>query len=281
MSQRRTTAPSGSLSSRAITRVPRGGPPVNAAGRALLDAYRAEHTVPTEVQERVWSRLRRDFLAPATPRSALPWFFAGAVAAAAAALLWIASGPSSTAERQTANEGAAAYDRASDPAQGRASAGAAPAGSTAQRRPVPAPSPTPAPPGPAAAEGPAPDEADDPTESATGGEAIRERSKRRRPSASPPAATADTLAEESRLLHAARRALLANDPATALDTLATHRRLFPRGLLRQERQGLQAIALCERESDSHGSEGQATARRFLDQFPKAALATRVRGACFP
>lgn len=67
-------------------------------------------------------------------------------------------------------------------------------------------------------------------------------------SSSPVAATreTDTLADEVALLHAAQGSLRDGAPDRALVSLAAHASRFPRGVLRDERMTLQALALCAR-----------------------------------
>jgi len=59
-------------------------------------------------------------------------------------------------------------------------------------------------------------------------------------------ADSDTLAEELELVRAAQSALREGAPDRALRPLATHASRFPRGVLRDERMTLQALAHCAR-----------------------------------
>lgn len=59
-------------------------------------------------------------------------------------------------------------------------------------------------------------------------------------------ADSDTLAEELELVRAAQNALREGAPDRALRPLSTHESRFPRGILRDERMTLQALAHCAR-----------------------------------
>lgn len=87
-----------------------------------------------------------------------------------------------------------------------------------------------------------------------------------------PDPNAARLAEETRLLRAAREALAADDPEAALRSLADHERRFPDGALLEERMLYRAIARCR------GGESEA-ADAFLRRFPKSPHAPRVRSEC--
>jgi hypothetical protein len=85
------------------------------------------------------------------------------------------------------------------------------------------------------------------------------------------------LAEELALLDTASRALERRQLPRVLRALADHERRFPDGALRQERQGLRLIALCELA----GAAATAEHRRdeFLRAAPDSPLAARLRRAC--
>ncbi|HEX5659539.1 MAG TPA: hypothetical protein VFX59_20225 [Polyangiales bacterium] len=86
---------------------------------------------------------------------------------------------------------------------------------------------------------------------------------------------ADTLSEEMALLRSASEALGRGDEEAALVQLHTHAKRFPRGSLREERDGLRAIAECTRDQ----SPSQDAAQRFARQYPSSVLAARVATAC--
>lgn len=92
----------------------------------------------------------------------------------------------------------------------------------------------------------------------------------------PTSARAEDLAEELRLLSAARAAWKAGRTADAFARLADHGRRFPRGLLREDRGALEAVLLCE---TGRLAEGRVKARRFLAQHPRSTLVDTVRSAC--
>lgn len=89
------------------------------------------------------------------------------------------------------------------------------------------------------------------------------------------APAADTLGEEMALLRSASEALARSDEDAALVHLRTHAKRFPRGSLREERDGLRAIAECTRDQDP----SQEAAQRFARQYPNSVLAARVATAC--
>ena len=84
------------------------------------------------------------------------------------------------------------------------------------------------------------------------------------------------LAAELGLIRAATRALRDRQPRVALQHLQEHRFRFPRGLLAQERGGLQALSLCEL---GRLAEGRLAKRRFLQQAGDSPMAARVKAAC--
>jgi hypothetical protein len=91
----------------------------------------------------------------------------------------------------------------------------------------------------------------------------------------PHARNAD-LEGEMKLLRQADAALRRGDSAAALAAVNKHAALYPSGVLSQEREGVRAIALC---SAGSMSQGQAAARRFLEQASKSPLSSRIRSAC--
>jgi hypothetical protein len=85
----------------------------------------------------------------------------------------------------------------------------------------------------------------------------------------------DTLAEEMSLLRAASEALARGDEEAALLQLRAHSERYPRGSLREERDGLRAIAECTRDQKP----SQQAAQRFAQLYPHSLLAARVTAAC--
>jgi hypothetical protein len=86
---------------------------------------------------------------------------------------------------------------------------------------------------------------------------------------------ADTLAEEMALLRTASEALARGDEEAALVQLSAHGKRYPRGSLREERDGLRAIAECTRDQKP----SQQAAQRFAQLYPHSLLAARVTAAC--
>ena len=81
---------------------------------------------------------------------------------------------------------------------------------------------------------------------------------------------------EVRLLEEADADLRRGDAAGALARLGEHASKFPGGALRQEREGMNVVALCQA---GRQAEGRAAADRFLSRSSKSALASRIRAAC--
>jgi hypothetical protein len=90
------------------------------------------------------------------------------------------------------------------------------------------------------------------------------------------AETEDQLNAEVGVLKRAREALRLGRPAQALRALAEYDRLFGQGALREERQAMAAIALCQVRP---GPESQAQAEAFIRSSPTSPLLDRVRAAC--
>jgi hypothetical protein len=97
---------------------------------------------------------------------------------------------------------------------------------------------------------------------------------RRDADATPPQDPTDALAEETRLVAEARRALSSSDPATALEPLREHARRFPQGALAEERDAYAAIAHCRDQPPQ-----REAARRFLAAHAGSVHAPRVQAAC--
>jgi hypothetical protein len=81
---------------------------------------------------------------------------------------------------------------------------------------------------------------------------------------------------EVRLLEEADADLRRGDAAGALVRLGEHATKYPGGALRQEREGMNVVALCQA---GRQAEGRAAAERFLSRSSKSALASRIRAAC--
>jgi hypothetical protein len=100
------------------------------------------------------------------------------------------------------------------------------------------------------------------------------------PSAPPTVASApapterSALAEETRLLREADRALRAGNAETALALVDEHATRFPDGVLAPERSAERLIALCQ-----SGKSDAAAAARFLAGRASSPLAARVKQAC--
>jgi hypothetical protein len=85
-----------------------------------------------------------------------------------------------------------------------------------------------------------------------------------------------SLAEEARLVVAARRDLRAGSPRAALSSLHEHAKRFPHGQLTEERMALTARALCESgDTDS----GRRHAENLRAAFPSSSHLRRVDRAC--
>jgi outer membrane protein assembly factor BamD (BamD/ComL family) len=89
-----------------------------------------------------------------------------------------------------------------------------------------------------------------------------------------PAASAGRLRQETDLIREARQALRQGDARRALALLAECRRLFPRGVLEQERERLAIEALSR---SGRGAEAAARAAAFLRKYPDSPHAGEIRG----
>jgi hypothetical protein len=99
------------------------------------------------------------------------------------------------------------------------------------------------------------------------------------PGASPAPAVAprqSSAAGELALIRAALTRLNAGDAPGALALLEAHAAGFPEGVMRDERVGLRAIALC---TAGESEAGRAQQQLFLQRAPSSTLAARVRRAC--
>lgn len=97
----------------------------------------------------------------------------------------------------------------------------------------------------------------------------------KRAPAAKPAVPEDSFAAELRIIAAAQRALRDGDPRAALRALADHARTFKAGQFVQDREALQAVALCK----AGRAEGSRLAAAFLAAHPGSIHADRVRDAC--
>ena len=70
-------------------------------------------------------------------------------------------------------------------------------------------------------------------------------------------------------------ALREADYSTVLTLCAEHARRWPHGVFELEREGVRAIASCDRDSD----DATLRAKRFLKAHPHAPVAMRVSAAC--
>ncbi len=85
--------------------------------------------------------------------------------------------------------------------------------------------------------------------------------------------SASQLAEETKLLADARRALAEERFGEAVEITARHRTQFPEGALREELRAIEAIAACR------GGKGTTAARTFSKAYPSSPHLPRVRAAC--
>lgn len=92
-----------------------------------------------------------------------------------------------------------------------------------------------------------------------------------------PKAGSQPLPGESVLLQRAKDAL-ANDPARALAIVEQHRRLYPKGMLAQEREVLAVKALV---ASGREAEAKKRAGAFVDAYPDSAYRPRVEPAAPP
>jgi hypothetical protein len=102
-----------------------------------------------------------------------------------------------------------------------------------------------------------------------------ERPQPQAPRKAPPSAL-ESLKSELDLLEGAQAALAEEKPEKALALLERHAREHPKARLREEREGLRTIALCEAGKPM---QGRAEAKLFLRRHATSTLAARVRSAC--
>ncbi|HEY3493660.1 MAG TPA: hypothetical protein VGK73_03195 [Polyangiaceae bacterium] len=96
------------------------------------------------------------------------------------------------------------------------------------------------------------------------------------PVAPPSANVATTLREEAALLQQAQRALAAGDPKRALALLAEHERMFPSGVLGEERAAARILALC---ASGDEDQARALARALTSASPSSLQIPRIRRSC--
>ena len=97
-----------------------------------------------------------------------------------------------------------------------------------------------------------------------------------RPRAEPkPQDASDRLAAELALVDAARRALADEDADRALELARRHARLHRAGVLAEERNAIEAVALCKLGRPR----ARAVADRFLREHPRSTHIDRVHAAC--
>ena len=98
----------------------------------------------------------------------------------------------------------------------------------------------------------------------------------KRSSDSPSPASANPLAEEIRLVSDAAAAINAGRNTRAQKLLRTHRERFPEGVMAQERNGLEIIALCKQ-----GKQAAAESRykTFKKHSPTAPILLRIKSVC--
>lgn len=107
---------------------------------------------------------------------------------------------------------------------------------------------------------------------------------RKKPLTRPRRSEADTrkqpvrtsLAEELRLLRAARTAVRKGRGTTALMLLDQYAERFPSGVLRQEAAGVRVDALC---ALGNSAQARIAAKRFLATWPDSPMLDRMRSAC--
>ncbi|MEM7160571.1 MAG: hypothetical protein AAF799_47480 [Myxococcota bacterium] len=251
--------------------------------KALLARYRQAPAIDDGAKRALWSRVGASVADQAEATDSPPkvvsidrWRSAGRIAvglaAVAAVLLLIRTVAHSSWVQQTEQvptSEQAVYGRAESGAPSKAIERTAPrrtSASSAAETPRPTPEPTPAvtPPAPARVST-ARTNPSTPPRPATEPKATA--------SASELAAPPNSLAEEMRLMTAARRALSQGQPARALELLEQHERTHARGQMAEDRAALRSQALCEA---GRGAEARAAATSFLAAHPRSAHGNRVR-----
>lgn len=254
-------------------------PELDANELALLAAFAQEEQLPPTTHQRVKARVLES-TAPLAPTGTvlrgpwLPWVAGTVLAAAAAALLVVTMGGNDvtavndrglqqapdtpeSAQEVSAHHGPATPDPTPRTSAAPRSAPVEEAPAEHVSGPITAPPAEPATP---RRSSPAPRKPAEPVDAAEPVET--------------PSAT--SLAEETRLLDRARRALLKNWPKMALGLIREAEERFPNGVLRQERAVLRVMALCDAGRVADGREAIAAFRRA---YPRSALRSRVESAC--
>lgn len=247
---------------------------LDAEARALIEALRAEEELPADVHTRVWARIDEEIVERRGRSSGL-WMVGGLAVAAALALVWI-GGRTLRPDVRPASNMQAPFE---------AAAGTTEHAEGIDRR---ASAPAPRPPeeqvhssehGPRAALpelSPPPSVAADSDPRPSGSPGTRSRQASRVKTDDEVERPDDPLSEEMTLLKQAKLALSRGDATRSLTLLDQHAERFPRGALRQERDALRVVALCE---EGELARGREAASRFLQEHAGAALAERVRAAC--
>ena len=259
-------------------------PPISDEARALLDEFASAQPGPARADAN-WEGLQRrldgsprlslvddddvetglDDEPHGAPRpSSSPWSrwavsaaLSVAIAAAVLLALRVVVGAGRRAQAQAVGVGT----QAADAAQGKADAPAT------ERTPTKATSRTPVPNDPTTTDSvpavPETTPVPTPKTAVTATSASRE----------PVPASASQLAEETKLLVGARKALADDRFGDAVDITARHRTEFPEGALREEMRAIEAIASCR------DGKGMTAAHTFVKAYPSSPHAPRVRAAC--
>ncbi len=225
--------------------------------RRLLDFERGRSAPSSEVEQRVMARLTASMMAaplspeaPATPSSqpVAPGLTLGGVKLMLFAAVCVGAGAALHSWLREADVRVVEVVRSAPVAEPVTPPLEAPAKVTEQN---PAPKVLPAPPEARSRSKPSPDEA----------QASRERDR--------------ALAAERALLEQARTALARQVPADALTALNEHALQFPDGQLREEREGLQVLALF---AAGEVERARASANAFRARYPQGVLLRAIRRA---
>jgi RNA polymerase sigma-70 factor (ECF subfamily) len=98
----------------------------------------------------------------------------------------------------------------------------------------------------------------------------------RSPAPAPAPAPVDTLAEETRVIGEARRALAKGDAREALALLDDHATKFPKGRMTVDARALRVGSLC---AIGRTDDARAAAKALADEYPSSPSAVGVRDAC--
>jgi hypothetical protein len=229
--------------------------------RALLDAFRADEELPAVVRERIWQRLEGGRFAAG--RVAVIVF---AAAAAIALVLLGREALESRAQPLPVREQAPYVERSGDGGETAAVHDIAPAPRTGTSVPTPSPGES----------APAPVGASPPMQPERKPVKPRTTPPAAAPSASAPVEADDPLAAEAELLRRARAALSRGEARGALGLLDEAARRFDPGVLGEEREALQVLALCDA---GERAKARQRAAAFLRAHPGSPLADRVDAAC--